>query len=71
MDKVNVNHRHAAWDSRGQERPGKQVEYVNLGKRRYERWSPAGGGDIQLDGLSVPRWVGGGNWLKQREVEKR
>ena len=44
MDKVNVNHRHAAWDSRGQERPGKQVEYVNLGKRRYERWSPAGGG---------------------------
>ena len=59
MDKVNVNHRHAAWDSRVREGPGQQIEDDKVGKRRDERWRPADEGNVKVDGFYAPSRVGG------------
>ena len=55
------------WDSRGWEGPAEQVEDGNGGKRRDERWRPAGGGDVHVDKRSATGKFGGENRVQQRE----
>ena len=59
MDKGNVRHSNAVRESRGQERPGQQVEDRKGGKSRDKRWSPEVRGDVQVEGLSAPSIVEG------------
>ena len=68
--KGNGNHSHVKRDSRGRERPGQQVEDCKGGKHMDERWKPAGGVDVQVDGHSAPGQGGGEKQVQKREVDR-
>ena len=68
-DKVNRRHRHAEWESRGQEGPGQQVEDSKGGKHRDERWRLVGEGNVHVDGLSDPGIVGGNKRVQQSGIK--
>ena len=68
-DKGNGRHRHAEWESRGQERPGQQVEDSKGGKHRDEWWRLAGEGNVHVEGLYYPGRVGGNKQVQQSGVK--
>ena len=59
-----VRYRHVEWDSRGQKAPVQKVKDSKGGKRRYKRWMPEGGRDIQVDVRYAPGRVAGENWVQ-------
>ena len=70
-DKGHGRYRYVEWESRGKEGLGQQVEDSKGGNHRDERWRLAGGGNVHVHGLSVPRRVGGNKQVQQREVKRR
>ena len=68
-DKGNGRHRHTEWESRGQERPGWQVEYSKVGKHRDEQWRLTGEENVYVDSLSDPGIVGGNKQVQQSGVK--
>ena len=68
-EKGNGRHRHAEWESRGQEGSGQQVEDSKGGKHRDERWRLAGEGNVHVDGLSDPGIVGGNKRVQQSGIK--
>ena len=66
-----IRQRHSAQDPRVQEGHRQQVEDIKGGKRREEPWKLSCGGDVKVDGCSVPDRVGGEKRLQLREAKRR